>query len=93
MEALKREAEALRAYETAERLDPYGRTVAPEANTNYMAVLLKGRLLARRGRYQDALKAYDAALGTQPDNEEIKKERRLVERKMRARTSDAVDDR
>lgn len=93
LEALLRAEEALGAYATAERLDGYGRTVAPEANTNWMAVLLKGRLLARLGRYRDALKAYDAALGTQPRNQEISEERRVVERKMRARAGNTIGDR
>ena len=75
LEAIGRHEEALEAYERAERLDPYGRTVEPEANTNYIASLLKARLLVRMGRFEDALKAFDAVLGTQPDREDIKQER------------------
>lgn len=83
-EALGRVEEALQAYRRAERLDPYGRTVEPKENYNYMATLLKGRLLASLGRDQEALKAFDDVLATQPDNEEIKKEREDLQRKIRA---------
>ncbi len=75
LEALGRHEEALEAYERSERLDGYGRTVEPVANTNYMGSLLKARLLVRMGRFEDAVKAFDAVLGTQPDREDIKQER------------------
>ena len=84
-EALGRVEEALRAYRHAERLDGYGRTVEPSENNNYLATLLKGRLLARLGRDQEALKAFDDVLATGHGNEETRKEREDLWRKTRAK--------
>ncbi len=67
LEALGYDEEALAAYERAAR-DPYRRPVEPAANSNYRINILRGNVLIKLERPNEALDAFDDALAMEPDD-------------------------
>src|SRR3546814_13252079 len=61
------------------RKDYAGATGAWQALPGADAAYNRGNALARAGRYEDAIKAYDQALAQQPDMADAIANRRLVE--------------
>src|SRR3546814_4076661 len=70
---------ALPISDAYRRKDYAGATGAWQALPGADAAYNRGNALARAGRYEDAIKAYDQALAQQPDMADAIANRRLVE--------------